>query len=76
MTPALRQERVKRGWTLTFVADACGVSAQAVCDWEHNRRRPSYEVLVRLEDLFQLNHRTLFAESTYLRVGSSERPTR
>lgn len=60
MTVALRNERIKRGWTLDFVAKACDVSAQAVCDWEHNRRKPSYEALTKLEDLFEVSHRELF----------------
>ena len=48
----MRQERVKRGWTQEHVAQNCGVSPQTVCDWENNRRKPSYDVLVKLLDLF------------------------
>lgn len=56
----LRQERLKRGWKQFDVAKKCGVSIQTVCDWENNRRKPSYSVLVKLEDFFQLGHRELF----------------
>lgn len=51
----LRQERINRGWTQKYVAEKCGVSLQLVCDWENNRRKPSYEVLVKLLDLYGYN---------------------
>lgn len=58
----LRQERIARGWTQEYVGRKCGVSLQAVCDWENNRRKPSYNVLVKLLDLFEYNDiRLLFA---------------
>ena len=60
MGNGLKRERVKRGWTQGHVAKACGVSTQTVYDWESGRRKPSYEVLVKLEDLFQKSHRELF----------------
>lgn len=60
----LRQERIKRGWTQDYVAKKCGVSCQTVCDWENSRRKPSYDVLVKLEDLFGFTHRQLFREAT------------
>ena len=53
MKLVLRQERIKRGWTQDYVAKKCGVSCQTVCDWENNRRKPSYDVLVKLLDLFE-----------------------
>lgn len=64
MKIALRQERISRGWTQAYVANQCGVSYQVVCDWENGRRKPSYDVLCTLEDLFGLNHRDLFREVT------------
>lgn len=63
MKPVLRQERIKRGWTQDYVAKKCGVSCQTVCDWENNRRKPSFDVLVKLLDLFEFNDpRKLFVE--------------
>lgn len=56
----LRQERINRGWTQKYVAEKCGVSLQLVCDWENNRRKPSYEVLVKLEKCFGKSHVNLF----------------
>lgn len=59
----LREKRLDRGWTQEYVAKKCGVSIQAVCDWENGRRKPSYEVLIKLLDLFKVNDpRRLFAE--------------
>lgn len=63
MEIAMRRERVKRGWTQEYVAEKCGVSPQVVCDWERGRRKPSYAVLVKLEDLFGMTHRELFKET-------------
>lgn len=63
MKIALRQERIARGWTQAYVANRCGVSYQVVSDWENGRRKPSYDVLCKLEDLFGLNHRDLFKVS-------------
>lgn len=40
-----------------------GVSDEAIRLLESGQRKPSYEVLVRLEDLFGLPHRELFAEA-------------
>lgn len=60
-TTRIRKERIKRGWTQNFVADYCGVAAQTVCDWEKGRHRPTYDTLDKLEELFGLSHRELFA---------------
>ena len=60
----LRQERIKRGWTQDYVAQKCGVSYQTVFDLENSRRKPSFDVLVKLLDLFYINDpRTIFAEA-------------
>ena len=62
MKTTIRQERIKRGWTQKYVAEKCDVSVQLVCDWENNRRKPSYDVLVKLLDLYGYNDpRQLFA---------------
>ena len=55
MKTTIRQERIKRGWTQKYVAEKCDVSVQLVCDWENNRRKPSYDVLVKLLDLYGYN---------------------
>lgn len=72
MKIALRKERIARGWTQAYVAEQCGVSYQVVCDWENGRRKPSYEVLCKLEDLFQLSHRELFAPADFEAKGDDE----
>lgn len=59
----LRQERLSRGWTQQFVADCIGVSKQTVHDIETGRRKPSYSVLVRLEDLFEESYRHFMKEA-------------
>lgn len=61
MKLVLRQERRKRGWTQEFVANSVGVTKATLQRLETAQRNPSYPVLVKLEDLFHLTHRQLFA---------------
>lgn len=60
----IRQERIKRGWSCEFVAEKAGLTAEAIRLIETGQRKPSYDVLVKLEDLFQMGHRELFGAAT------------
>lgn len=62
MSLRLKQERVKRKWTQSFVSQKVGISEVAVLLLENGKRKPSYDVLVKLENLFHMNHRKLFSE--------------
>ena len=62
MTRMIRQERMKRKWTQEFVAKQTGLSLTAIQKIETGQRKPSYDVLVKLENLFGMTHRELFAE--------------
>ena len=64
MTLVIRQERINKGWTLEYVAKQIGITKSAFRLIETAKRRPSYEVLVKLEDLFGKSHRELFAPAT------------
>lgn len=57
----IRQERQERNWTQKYVANKVGVTKATIQMLETGQRNPSYDVLVKLEDLFNLNHRQLFA---------------
>ena len=58
----IRQERLNRGWTQQYVANVIGLTKTAVHDIETGKRKPSYDVLVKLLDLFGYNDpRQLFA---------------
>lgn len=57
----LWQERKMRNWSRENVAKQIGVTAETIRLLETGKRKPSYEVLVKLEDLFQRDHRQLFA---------------
>lgn len=59
----IRLERIRRGWSLAYVAEQVGITNEAMRLIEKGKRNPSYPVLVRLEDFFQLNHRVLFGEA-------------
>lgn len=62
MQRAMRQERIKRGWSCEDVAAKVGVSAETIRLIEMGERNPSYPLLVKLEDLFGMTHRELFGE--------------
>ena len=57
----MRQERIAHGWSCEYVAEQTGLTAEAIRLIETGERNPSYPVLVKLEDLFRLSHRQLFA---------------
>lgn len=60
----IRDERIKRGWSCEYVAGKSGLTAEAIRLIETGERNPSYPVFVKLEDLFNLNHRKLFRAAT------------
>ena len=58
----IRQERMRRGWTQEHVARAIGITKGAFRNIETGQRKPSYDVLVKLLDLFDYTDpRELFA---------------
>ena len=65
MQTMLKQERIKNGWTQEFVATQTGVTRTAYSLIETGKRKPSYDVLVKLLDLFGCSDpRKLFALNT------------
>lgn len=58
----IRQERIKRNWSRKSVAEKLGITISAYSYIETLKRRPSYEVLVKLENLFNLSHRELLQQ--------------
>lgn len=58
----IRQLRVEKGWTQKQVGDEVGVSKVAIHDIETGKQKPSYDVLVKLEILFQKSHRYLLEQ--------------
>lgn len=61
----LRRERLLRGWTQDFVAERVGVANTTIQMLETGQRKPSYDVLVKLLDLFDCNDpRILFGAAT------------
>ena len=65
METVLRQERKQRGWSQQYVADEVGVSRVAIQQLETGSTKPSYDVLVKLLDLFGYEDpRLLFGAAT------------
>lgn len=58
----IKQERIKRSWSQNFVAQKLNITKSAFANIETGRRQPSFEVLVKLENLFNLSHRELFEQ--------------
>ncbi len=58
----MRQERLKNDWTLEDVAEKVGTTKQTIQRIETKQRKPSYEVLVKLENIFNLSHRDLLQQ--------------
>jgi transcriptional regulator with XRE-family HTH domain len=63
-TTNLKKERLEKGWTLEQVGQQIGISNQAVSAIEALKIKPSYDVLLKLENLFSKDHRYLFAQGT------------
>ncbi len=58
----MKQERIRNGWTLEYVAEKVKTTKQTIQRIETSKRKPSYEILVRLENLFNLSHRDLLQQ--------------
>ena len=63
----LKQLRKEKGMTQLDLAQALGVSGGTVAMWETGKRKPQFETLAKLCDLFDTN-------SSFL-MGSSEDPS-
>ena len=48
----LKQEREKKGWSQTELAEKMHVSRQSVSKWETGKNYPNIEVIIDLSDLF------------------------
>lgn len=68
----IRQERIKNGWTQQYVADQIGITKATLQRIETAQRKPSYEILVKLEDLFEKNHRQLFSVADDTPISRSD----
>lgn len=64
MKTVLEQERIKRGMSREQIAKKIGITSEAIRLLEIGKRKPSYDVLVKLLDLFGYKDpRKLFAEA-------------
>lgn len=57
----LRKERLDRGWTLEYVGKQVGVTKSSILRIETLQNKPSYDVLVKLQELFGLYRCDLLA---------------
>ena len=52
MILAIEEERRTSGWSIAYVSSLIGVSAEAVRLMEKGERKPSYDVLIKLLELY------------------------
>lgn len=58
----IQQERKSHSWTQDYVAKQIGISSATICMIETGRRKPSYDVLIKLLELYGYDDpRRLFA---------------
>lgn len=58
----LRIERVLRGWSLQYVADAVGVKLHALQSWETRRSEPGVSSAIRLAEFYKTTVESLFCD--------------
>lgn len=69
----LRKLRLARNLKQKDVAEAIGIRPQTLCDYEHGRCEPSWEVLRKLLRLYHVNHDIyVIKEESYLLLDDLE----
>lgn len=51
----IKEERVIKGFSQQELAEKLGVKQNTVSQYENNIKRPSYEILVHLADIFEVS---------------------
>lgn len=67
----LAEIRNKKGLTQTELAEACGITQKAVSAIEVERRRPSYEVLIKLAKALNVKVDELIGEEDEQETAAS-----
>lgn len=75
----IKEEREKRNWTQSDLADKLNVSRQSVSKWELESAYPDIERLIQISDLFNVTLDSLIKEDNDLKKNikvkkSSDRP--
>lgn len=66
----LQQIRKSNGYTQEKLAESIEVSVRYISDIEQNRAKPSYEILIRICNLFKVTLDQIFSE--YLNVSNNK----
>lgn len=59
----MKEARINAGKTVSEVARACGVTVQAVYQWERGETMPTATNLVRLTEMYSCGARDLLADA-------------
>ncbi len=66
--------REQKGWTQEELSASIGISRAALSHYEKNRRKPDYETLNRLADLFQVSIDYLLGRRDLPRASADPEP--
>lgn len=72
----IRLERTRRRLSQGHVGGHAGITPEAIGMIETGQRKPSYDVLVKLEDLFGMTHRELFAPAPSTPISQDDSTTK
>lgn len=67
--------REQKGWTQEELSASIGISRAALSHYEKNRRKPDYETLDRLADLFQVSIDYLLGRGRCPRIRPDRNPS-
>ncbi len=60
----IKELRNKHKYTQTVLADKLGVTLSSIAAYENNSRQPSYEVLIKMADVFKVSTDVFLLENS------------
>ncbi len=51
----IRDLRLSKNWTLSYVASRLNVSTQTICNWERGKTQPDIQSLISIADLYDVS---------------------
>ena len=68
----LKELREEKGYKQSYVAAKIGISTSAISKHENNIDSPSYDVLVKLADLYSVSLDTIFSRNVVISTDNAE----
>lgn len=64
----IREMRLKRGYTQQFVSDSLNITLRAYQKYEQGVREPSYDLLVKIADLYVISTDYLLGRDEFMKA--------